>query len=244
MPRMNPTLSGLPWSSAVGVAVVATFVLSCSPWVITHTIARKPGCIVYVDTDESKLALTIDDGPYAETTPKLLDVLAEHGAHATFFLISENLDGNEDVVRRLLAEGHEIGNHLTRDERSISLSAEKFESALVSADTALSKFDDVVWMRPGGGHYNKEMVETWEEHGYGCALGSVYPFDAHIHWEWFLKNVVLCKAKPGSIIILHDGPGRGALTTQVLSAVLPKLAERNLRVVTLSELVSSGMPVP
>ena len=214
--------------------------LSCSPWIIENTIARTPGCIVDVAGADSRLALTIDDGPNPETTAKILDELAENGAHATFFLISGNVEGNEGVVRRLVAEGNEIGNHLTANERSISLPPEEFESAVVTAGGILSRYDKVVWIRPGGGRYNERMVETWGARGYRCALGAVYPFDTVISWTWLLETVVARKARAGSIIILHDGPGRGDRTAAILSRLLPRLAERGFEIVTLSDLVASS----
>ena len=57
------------------------------------------------------IALTFDDGPRADTTGRLLDGLRERGASATFFLVGEQIRGNEDLVRRMQAEGHQIGNH-------------------------------------------------------------------------------------------------------------------------------------
>ena len=58
-----------------------------------------------------KLALTFDDGPNPETTPHVLDVLRKYHIHATFFLIGENIAGNETIVKRILREGHLVGNH-------------------------------------------------------------------------------------------------------------------------------------
>jgi peptidoglycan/xylan/chitin deacetylase (PgdA/CDA1 family) len=72
-----------------------------------------------VDTRAKAVALTLDDGPDAATTPAILDLLRQHGARATFLLITSRVPGNEELVRRMLAEGHEIGNHMPRDEPSI-----------------------------------------------------------------------------------------------------------------------------
>ena len=58
-----------------------------------------------------KLALTFDDGPSAEWSPKILDILKEKGVHATFFIIGENGAANPRIVQRMLAEGHDLGNH-------------------------------------------------------------------------------------------------------------------------------------
>lgn len=242
--RRKPATSARPVSSLawVGLVTLATTVVllsSCSsPWLIKHTVASTPGCLVDVKNDHNLVALTIDDGPDAVNTPAILDVLAQHRAHATFFLITEKIPGNEAVVRRLLREGHEIGNHLTRDESSIGLSPKEFESSLVEADRILSQFTSPGWVRPGGGRHDQKMVEIWQAHGYRCALGSVYPFDAQIPWAWYASWLVRSKTRTGSIVILHDGAKRGARTSTALASILPALDSKDLRVVTLSELVA------
>ena len=63
------------------------------------------------DGEQKLIALTFDDGPRRSTTTALLDGLAERGVHATFFLIGAQVEGNEDVVRRMEAEGHQVGIH-------------------------------------------------------------------------------------------------------------------------------------
>ena len=80
--------------------------------------ALRPGVSTYVHTDERVVALTVDDGP-ATATPEILRVLRENDARATFFLISTHVAGREAMVNAILGQGHEIGNHMTRDEPSI-----------------------------------------------------------------------------------------------------------------------------
>ena len=77
--------------------------------------------MLYLHDSDRHIALTIDDGPDPNTTGRILDVLLEHEAKATFFLIGENIAGNEAIVRRMLAEGHEIGNHGWQDRMSLLL---------------------------------------------------------------------------------------------------------------------------
>ena len=78
-----------------------------------------PDVVFFADTDRRLVALTLDDGPLASSTPQLLDLLKEHEAHATFFLIGERIPGNEAIVERLAREGHELGNHAMADRPSI-----------------------------------------------------------------------------------------------------------------------------
>ncbi len=210
-------------------------------WLISHLRKQSPAVLYSVETDEKIVALTIDDGPDASGSPKILDILDEYDAHATFFLISTHIPGNEAFVERMVAEGHELGNHLTADEPSISLSDEEFERKLLAADEALTEYvDDVHWVRPGSGWYNDRMLATMAKHDYQCALGDVYPYDPQISIYWFSAYYVLGNVKPGSVIVLHDHNRRGERTTKALEIILPKLAARGYRVVTLSELVKNG----
>jgi peptidoglycan-N-acetylglucosamine deacetylase len=80
------------------------------------------------------------------------------------------------------------------------------------------------------------MLAAIERAGYRCALGSVYPFDAHVPSPAFSSAYILTTVRPGSVIILHDGGARGRRTAVTLERVLPALRGRGYRVVSLSEL--------
>ena len=188
------------------------------------------------ETTAPAVALTIDDGPDERTTPRLLAILERHGARATFFLISGRVPGREHVVRAIVGGGHEVGNHLTRDEPSVRLSAAAFEASLLEAHDVLTPFATPRWARPGSGWYTAQMVATMRRHGYRCALGSIYALDPHHPWPRLSARVILRAVHPGAIIILHDGGARGERTARVLERVLPGLARRGYRVVTLTEL--------
>jgi len=217
---------------------VSLIVLLYPPhWIIELISNVFPGSIYFIDTTAPLIALTIDDGPDEINTPQILDVLSKHDAKATFFLVSSRLKGNEKIIKRMVGEGHELGNHLSHhDVSSISLQQDEFVSQLLETDSILSRFGEVKWFRPGSGWYNRKMISTIQKYNYKCALGSVYPFDPFIHWEWFLVNYILLNAKSGSIIILHDGPTKGNRTARVLDKVLPQLNKKGFRVVTLSQL--------
>jgi peptidoglycan/xylan/chitin deacetylase (PgdA/CDA1 family) len=220
---------------------LAVLVTSCVPGPVVEGIAAgNPGCVYSVRRTDKVVALTIDDGPDSATTPELMRILAANNARATFFLISGNLPDNDTLVRRLVREGHEIGNHFSKNEASIGLSPREFVASFLTADSALRKFTPVRWVRPGSGHYNTRMIKTFKEYGYHCALGSVYPFDPQIPFPSYAFWLIRRSVRPGSIIILHDGGYKGRNTIKTLQAVLPDLARRGYRVVTLSEL--AGLP--
>jgi len=191
-----------------------------------------------VQTEQPVVALTIDDGPDASTTPTLLNLLQEYSSKATFFLITKRIPGNEHLVERMIEEGHELGNHMTREEPSIRLSRKEFVDDLIAADSALTKFDEIRWLRPGSGLFTANMIDAAEANGYRIALGSVYPFDPLIPSSWFASKFILWRVRPGDIIVLHDHRWRGVRTAETLRRVLPELTDRGYQVVTLSELVA------
>jgi len=225
-----------------GCLLVATgAVLWTAPdWLIARLARWYPGCLYHVPTQQPLVALTIDDGPDPVSTPLILAELRRHEARATFFLITARLRGQEPLVSRLVAEGHELGNHLTQDRASIRLGSRAFEADLLRAHQALAPWGRPVWARPGSGWYSQAMIGVMERHGYRCALGSVYPFDATIPSVAWASGYILRNVQPGSIVILHDGARRGRRTSQVLAEVLPQLRRRGYSVVSLSELAGSG----
>jgi peptidoglycan/xylan/chitin deacetylase (PgdA/CDA1 family) len=226
----------------LGAAGLAIGVLFSGPpaWFLDWLAARYPGCLFRVPLRAPLVALTLDDGHDGATTPLILAELRRHGARATFFLIAERVQGREQLVRRLVAEGHEVGNHFTQDRPSIRLSAGQFARDLERADRVLAPYGPVRWARPGSGWYSQAMLDTMARQGYRCALGSVYPYDATIPSVPFSIRHILRNVRPGAILVLHDGGARGRRTVRVLRTVLPELYRRGFRVVSLSDLAASA----
>ncbi len=235
--QLPMTLMAIPLGLAFFAAFLAIVLLWQPDGLITRLADRSPEVLYYVETKEPVVALTIDDGPDSETTLEILDVLAAHRAQATFFLIGSRIAGNERAVEQIVQQGHEIGNHLSRDEPSIRMPASEFEEELLASHAILSQFAAIRWMRPGGGWYDDAMLSIAKAHDYRCALGSIYPYDAQLPFPAYAAFHVLRKVRPGSVIILHDGGGRGRRTAAALRKILPELSRRGLRAVTLSELV-------
>lgn len=231
---------------ALGAATAGVAALLAGPplWVLDGLAAGFPGCLYRVRTAEPLVALTFDDGPDEVTTPLILAELRRHGARATFFLIGERVRGREPLMRRLVEEGHEVGNHFMRDRPAILLSAEERDRDLERAHGILARFGEPRWGRPASGWYSAGMVAAMSRRGYQCALGSVYPFDATIPSSRFASWHILRNVRPGAILVLHDGGARGWRSARTLRTVLPELRRRGYRVVTLSELVPRPTSIP
>lgn len=240
-PRRLPLLAGL-LGLALGAAAPRPATAQLR-WLAEALAERTPRCLYYVETEAPAVALTLDDGPDPATTPAILDLLAEHDARATFFVVTDRIEGNEALLARLVAEGHELGNHHVREAPADDLPPERFARELRRAHRALARFAPRLrWYRPPSARFDEPMLDVLEEEGYRCALGSVYPFDAQIPSSWFAARVVLWAVQPGSVIVLHEGGERGERTAATLEAVLPVLARRGLRVVPLSRLAALAGP--
>jgi peptidoglycan/xylan/chitin deacetylase (PgdA/CDA1 family) len=227
-------------SLAFALAAIALGLWTAPRWLVPWIASRSPRCLYAVPTHEKVVALTFDDGPDRTSSPEILRLLREHDARATFFFISGNVSGAEHIVADAVAQGNELGNHLTRDEPSIRLSPSAFVAAIREAGAVLSGFGPVLWLRPGSAWYNDAMLDAIEREGYRCVLGSVYPYDPYVPIVRLTSAYILANTRPGSVIVLHEGGARGARTVEVLGRVLPALHKRGYRVVTLSELATVG----
>ena len=226
-------------SALAFLAVLALGLWTAPRWLVPRIASASPGCLYAVRTTERVVAFTFDDGPDSAHTEEILDVLKAHDAHATFFLVSSHVPGNEALLTRLVAQGQEIGNHLTRDEPSIRLSPSAFDSAVHEAGSVLSRFGPVRWLRPASAWYNTTMLTTIQRAGYRCALASVYPYDPQLRSVVIASAYILANVQPGAIVVLHERDARGPRTVATLKRVLPVLRARGYRIVTLSELVRS-----
>lgn len=196
--------------------------------------------LFYIDTDRPEFALTIDDGLDAEATPQILDVLRKHGAKATFFVLGETLDDYPELAERCVTEGHELANHQMSDTPAVSLPDNVLETRLRDADERLKRFAQPAWFRPGGGIGTERSQAVAKQLGYRTALGSVFSFDSHLRSVHFHTAYVVGRTVTGDIVVLHDRGERGLRTAATLDEALPKLAERGLTAVTLSDLVDGA----
>lgn len=199
--------------------------------------------LFHVDTEEKVVALTIDDGPHGQLTPEILDTLAVYDVPATFFIIGSHVPGNEGLLARIVQDGHELGNHLMSDERSITLDATEFARQLAETHALISAYGPVRWFRPGSGFYNERMLAQIRPFQYRAVVGSVYPYDAQVQSVDFAAGYILGNVRPGSIIILHDGGLEREATPDILQRIIPALQKRGYRFATLSELTQTATAV-
>jgi peptidoglycan-N-acetylglucosamine deacetylase len=230
-----------PVWAAIGAVVVFLLALAVArqPFALVRLLARlRPDIVFYADRRERKLALTFDDGPDPTLVPPILKLLEAHDSRATFFMIGAHAEAHPELVQHVVAAGHEIGNHQWRDFPARKLSLAELESELRRTDEVLATHGPVRLFRAASGYARRDQVQLAERLGYRCVLGSVYPYDPHIHWVRYLVWHVLGAVRPGSIVILHEGDPSRRRVLSVLERVLPVLRERGYELVPVSELLA------
>ncbi len=200
-----------------------------------------------VRTHEKKIALTFDDGPNPEYTPLLLTKLAEYHVPATFFPIGRNLERHAEIGRRIVGEGHELGNHTYHHRLLPFLSTTAIINEVLSTRQLIADLLNVhpVFLRPPNGLFTRRVLDTVEQLGYRVVVGDVFPVDVAWPGHEVITARVLRRVRPGSIIILHDGyVGRfdrdKSQTVRAMDGLIPELREQGYEFVTLSNLVSAG----
>lgn len=149
------------------------------------------------------VALTFDDGPSRKCTPVLLDGLKERDVHVTFFLMGKNIEGNEDIVKRMSDEGHLIGNH---SYEHIQLTKAGPEAVCEAVEHTQKQIEAITgkrpeYIRPPYGDWNEELEE---EIGMTPVLWSVDSLDWKLKDTGKILRRVLKDVKDGDIILLHD----------------------------------------
>jgi peptidoglycan-N-acetylglucosamine deacetylase len=199
------------------------------------------------------IALTFDDGP-SEWTEPILDVLRSVGARATFFVIGDAIDGREEILQRVAADGHEVGNHTVSHPPLDLLTAQDVERELQFGSR---RIEEVVGMvpvqfRPPGLRYNSQVLRAAGACGFRWAvLASVAMADYNMKSSEGIARRILRRVRRGSIVALHDGrpphePPRAAggslddrsVVVGAVQQVVPDLTERGYRICTVSELLA------
>jgi peptidoglycan/xylan/chitin deacetylase (PgdA/CDA1 family) len=214
-------------------------------------VFRLPALEQRHDVGKDVVALTFDDGP-SPWTGSILDLLAAHGSHATFFALGclAAADGGGQILRRIVETGSEIGNHtfshpslLTLDDGAIREELERAGPVIEGASGTTLRY----W-RPPYFHVDARVREAVSPLGLQEVGCSMMPWD----WEWEAERsaaYVLDRLERGSIVCMHDGrppdepaglsaPTREA-SVEAVGMILEAMSDRGLRSVTISELLLS-----
>jgi peptidoglycan/xylan/chitin deacetylase (PgdA/CDA1 family) len=190
------------------------------------------------------IALSFDDGP-SSATPVILDLLRRHHAYATFFVVGMAIAGREDLLVRMVAEGHEIGNHTFSHPRIGDLSKDELVAELELTSDLIEGASGMRprLMRPPYGVDAFAAKAVAKRLGMTTVLWSINPRDWREIDASEVCDLVLTSAKPGGVVVQHDGIGQEAMrerTVAALEMMLPKLTERGYRLVTISDILAAS----
>lgn len=189
-------------------------------------------------SDLPYIAMTFDDGPHPQNTPRLLDMLRERNIKATFYVVGRNVDMYPDIIRRMAAEGHEIGNHTWTHRNLTGLSKDSIRSEMDRTRDVIVSACGVKprTMRPPYGAL-RESQRAWihKEYGYPTIMWNVDPKDWMRPGVSVVTSRILDGTRNGSIVLAHD---LHKPTVDAMPETLDGLLERGFQFVTVSQLLS------
>ncbi|MCI8280905.1 MAG: polysaccharide deacetylase family protein [Lachnospiraceae bacterium] len=191
-----------------------------------------------IDLYQPMVALTYDDGPSVHTWA-ILDVLAQNGGVATFFVVGQQVPANSAVVRRAVELGCEIGNHTYSHQNLTKVGVAAIQSQIWTTNFMVQNAAGVcpVVMRPPGGNYNHTVQNTV---GMPIILWSIDTLDWKTRNAASTQAAVLNHVKDGDIILMHDLYSQTADASRV---IIPELKNRGYQLVTISELADCRGPI-
>ena len=228
------------------ITIVVGFVTTGLLWFFFRPPFGKN--VVRLNTDQQVVALTYDDGPNPPYTDRLLDVLAKHNVQATFFMIGNRIEKYPETANRVIAEGHQIGNHTYSHPllgflppRYVQRQIERTDVLLrqlgiigetVFRAPVLTRFLPVAW-----------VLAKQDRIHISCDVWS---------WDWTTQNpdkiteTVLKKTKPGSIIVLHDGKAENKKanrsgTIEATDRIITALKQDGYQFVRLSDCLAKAV---
>ncbi len=188
-------------------------------------------------TDGQTLALTFDDGP-TPITADLLDLLKEYDAKATFFCIGRQINKHPDIFKRIIEEGHIIGNHTMNHSKAFGfLSENQVVQEIDSCDAVIQDFvpHKTRFFRPPFGVTNPSVARAVQHTKHQIIGWSNRSLDRVIQNEDKIFDRVTRRLKAGDIVLFHDTSNK---TLRIVRRVLEYMKQRDMRSVTVEELLN------
>ncbi len=237
----QPTLSAVP---------LVAYLFACAALSLIPTSRFFLPVISRGRTGKGIVALTFDDGPDPATTEKLLGLLSRHNVKATFFVPGRRASQHPELVRKILSEGHDIGNHSCSHDPFLMLRSKAvIEREIASGQEILTAFGVVpLAFRPPVGTTNPRLWRILLGQGLICVTFNRRAGDFGNRRTKDLAGRILRKVRPDDIVMLHDVmPGRGMdvdLWLQEIEKILSGLKSKGLKVARLAEVIGQPVMVP
>ncbi len=228
--------------SAAIVVGVPNFAGAAPVIALPKDIAKRDAATVMaIRTRSPVVGMTFDDGPHPRLTPLLLDMLKARGLKATFYLIGNRVVTWPDIVRRIAAEGHEIGNHSwshpdlsRRSDASVMTEIDRTTDAIFK----VTGRPPVTFRPPYGAFSRRQRLMLYEKRNLPTILWSVDPQDWRRPGSSVVASRILQGSRPGAIILSHDIQTG---TVKAMPQTLDGLRTRGMRFATISQMM--GWPL-
>ena len=203
----------------------------------------------YIGNSKDKLvALTFDDGPSPDWTPKVLDALKQADVKATFFMLGKHVQEYPDIARLVASQGHEIGNHSYSHHVLIYYTKNELINEIKEAEQVIKKVTGVTtkYFRPPKAWLTQAEKETIKALGYQVVLWSLNSKDWVTFDEKYIVRYLVKHIQPGDIILFHDSGGTFSTeggnreeTVKTIPRLVEKLREKGYKFVTISEMLEA-----
>lgn len=214
------------------------------PMTLADLRQKYPGVFVLNGpSNKRQVALTFDDGPDLEYTPQILDVLKKNNVKATFFLVGKRAQAHPDVVKRMVREGHEVGNHSFSHANLPKVSMAAFQKELQQTDKiirSLAGYNPKMF-RPPYGETNEQQILWLSKNNYTIVNWNVDSLDWKGLSSGQVRDNVLSAIFPGSIVLQHSAGGNGedlSGTVKALPQIIERLRADGVQFVTVSKLLN------
>ena len=204
-----------------------------------------PQIVFGIKTEEKVVALTFDDGPHPIFTIELLKLLAEFNVKATFFVSGKNIEQHKDLVKQIVDNGHELGNHAYSHRNLIFKTTSFIRNEIVKTDDLIKSCGADVpnIVRPPFGRFLLSALYVFCKLKKKVILWNIPTKDYKAKHPKLIVRKVYRKLKPGGIIVMHDAGKDNSkvdrsISLQAVRSLLSELPQKGFRFVTISELLA------
>lgn len=228
----------LPATVICILAVTIYFQMTNGTISVSNTVNGKELPIYCVDTQEPKISISFDAAWGNDDTSRILEILAKHNIHATFFMTGGWVESYPDDVRAIYEAGHDLGNHSQNHKNMSQLSDTEIRDEIMSVHKKVKELTgyEMFLFRPPYGDYDNEVITGVLSCGYYPIQWSIDSLD----WkDYGVDDIIsrICDSKHldgGAIILCHNG---AKYTADALDNLLTQLQEKGYQLVPISELI-------
>ncbi|KAF2511277.1 polysaccharide deacetylase family protein [Flavobacterium foetidum] len=220
----------------LGIVLIWMGINAVGSSIISSNYHVKAYCNNRFET-QKKIAITFDDGPSIYTL-EVLDLLKKYNAKATFFCIGKNIEAHPEIIQKVIAEGHLVGNHSYSHSKFFDFyNEDKIREELVKADLLLEKFTPgkINFFRPPYGVTTPSIRRALKKTGHKVIGWNIRSLDGGTKNQDLILKRITKRVSPGGIVLLHDTALHSVL---VLEQFLQFLQQHNYQVVSIEELLN------